>query len=197
MTGQRSAAPHIPDPWLAVTGIDFAHHEKRGDPSAPPTLRVDYQCGFVHHSEWVCFEHDGVARAKAEKWWRDMRGRQPAPKSVDEALSRCLDRETATPSDIVVRRDGKFMRVVSRRFSPEELARAAAYVVKPIVERENAEWWRVLGIDRSASFGEIKGAFRRLAREHHPDAGGSNAAMANINRAYREAMEEAEEGVPF
>ncbi|MCG5247963.1 DEAD/DEAH box helicase family protein [Methylorubrum extorquens] len=197
MTGQRSGAPVMPDPWLAVTGIDFARHVKRHDPDAPPTLRVDYVCGFTGHSEWVCFEHDGVARAKAEKWWRDMRGRRPAPASVEEALSRCLDGETATPSDIAVKRDGKFMRVVSRRFSSAELARVAAFVVTPIVERESAEWWRVLGIDRHASTSEIKAAFRRLAREHHPDAGGSTAAMANINRAYREALAEASEEVPF
>jgi DNA repair protein RadD len=197
MTGQRSGAPVMLDPWLAVTGIEFARHEKRGEPNKPPTLRVDYACGFVHHSEWVCFEHEGVARAKAEKWWRDMRGRRPAPASVDEALSRCQDGETAAPSDIVVKQDGKFTRVVSRRFAPEELARVAAYVVVPIVERESAGWWSVLGVDQSAGTAEIKGAFRRLAREHHPDAGGSTAAMANINRAYREALEEAEEGVPF
>lgn len=197
MTGQRSGAPAIKDPWLKVTGIEFHRHVKRMEPDKPPTLRVDYICGFIHHSEWVCFEHEGVPRAKAEKWWRDMRGRQPTPATVEEAVTRCFDREVATPSDIVARKDGQFTRVASRRFSPEELARVAAFVVVPIVERETAAWWQVLGVDRYAGTREIKAAFRRLAREHHPDAGGSTTAMANINRAYREALEEAETEVPF
>lgn len=190
MTGQRSTAPAFKDPWLKVTDIEFAHHTKRTDPNAPPTLRVDYVCGFTCHSEWVCFEHEGPARAKAEKWWRDMRGRQPTPATVAEALARCEEGETARPSDIVTRRDGQFMRVVSRRFDPDELARVAAYVPVPPVAREGAAWWLVLGTDPGAPVGEIKTAFRRLAREHHPDAGGSDAVMANINRAYREALEE-------
>lgn len=190
MMGQRAAAPPPKDPWLKVTDLNFARHTKRTDPSAPPTLRVDYVCGLICHSEWVCFEHDGVARTKAEKWWRDMRGRQPAPATVDEALARCLDGEVARPSDVVTKQDGKFTRVVGRRFAPEELARVAAYVAKRATARETARWWTVLGLTRDADASEIKAAFRRLAREHHPDMGGNGATMANLNRAYEEAMTE-------
>lgn len=38
--------------------------------SGIPTLRVDYFSGFLRvASEWVCLEHTGYARAKAERWW--------------------------------------------------------------------------------------------------------------------------------
>lgn len=52
----------------------------------------------------------------------------------------------------------------------------------------------VLGVPRGASQATIKAAWRRLAREHHPDTVGADAAaartatrrMAEINRAYQE-----------
>ena len=48
----------------------YAVHEKRdAAPDAPRTLRVEYKIGFNEYvSEWVCFEHDGFARQKAESW---------------------------------------------------------------------------------------------------------------------------------
>jgi len=45
------------------------------------------------------------------------------------------------------------------------------------------EWWLVLGVDRAATVDQIDEAFRALAKQHHPDAGGSNEHMARINRA--------------
>jgi DnaJ domain len=44
-----------------------------------------------------------------------------------------------------------------------------------------------LGVARTASAAEIRDAYRRLARRHHPDQGGGRTAtaMAEINEAYR------------
>lgn len=44
--------------------------------------------------------------------------------------------------------------------------------------------YAVLGLERWASNAEIKRAYRKLAREHHPDAGGDEGRMKDINRAY-------------
>ncbi len=74
-----------------VTGVWYDVHHKRGDPDAPPTMRVYYQCGFATtFSEWICFEHAGFPRRKAEAWWRQ-RSNEPVPDTVDEAvdLARC------------------------------------------------------------------------------------------------------------
>lgn len=43
-----------------------------------------------------------------------------------------------------------------------------------------------LGVSPQASAGEVRDAYRRLARQHHPDRGGLDpAAMAALNEAYR------------
>ena len=47
------------------------------------------------------------------------------------------------------------------------------------------DYYAVLGVDPDASPEDIKAAFRRLAREHHPDAtGGDDAQYKEISEAY-------------
>lgn len=48
-------------------------------------------------------------------------------------------------------------------------------------------WWRVLGVESSASEVEIESAYRRLARTHHPDVGGDGEQFHQIAEAYRQA----------
>ena len=45
-------------------------------------------------------------------------------------------------------------------------------------------YYDILGVKKSASADEIKKAFRRLARKHHPDAGGDEEKFKEINEAY-------------
>lgn len=52
------------------------------------------------------------------------------------------------------------------------------------------EWWDVLQCRRDSSMDVIKAQFRRLAKDHHPDSGGTSAMMAKINHAYDEACKE-------
>lgn len=44
-------------------------------------------------------------------------------------------------------------------------------------------WWDVLGISQWANREQINAAWRDKARQAHPDAGGSDAAMSEINAA--------------
>jgi DNA repair protein RadD len=47
---------------------------------------VDYRLGLDHwQSEWICVEHTGYARHKAEQWWRQ-RSPDPVPDTADRAV---------------------------------------------------------------------------------------------------------------
>jgi hypothetical protein len=56
----------------------------------------------------------------------------------------------------------------------------AGYAALPA---SSEEWWLVLGVGRDASADEVDSAYRRLAREHHPDVGGDTNQMARLNAA--------------
>ena len=70
-----------------VKEVRYSVHQKRGAPAnAPRTMRVEYRLGFNHYqSEWICFEHTGWARKRAESWWRK-RSNALVPESIEEAV---------------------------------------------------------------------------------------------------------------
>lgn len=52
------------------------------------------------------------------------------------------------------------------------------------------DYYKTLGVSRTATQEEIKKAFRKLARTHHPDAGGDEAKFKAINEAYEVLSDE-------
>ncbi|HMG37396.1 MAG TPA: J domain-containing protein [Blastocatellia bacterium] len=48
----------------------------------------------------------------------------------------------------------------------------------------NADYYAALGVSENASPEEIDRAFRKKARSHHPDRGGSEDAMKSLNEAH-------------
>lgn len=50
-------------------------------------------------------------------------------------------------------------------------------------ESELLEALRLLGLDRSADYGQIRRRYRQLASRHHPDHGGSTGRLQAINAA--------------
>jgi DNA repair protein RadD len=71
-----------------VQDVYYSVHTKRDAPEdAPKTMRVEYLIGWQQYqSEWICFEHTGWARQKAESWWRQ-RSNAPMPQSAADAVS--------------------------------------------------------------------------------------------------------------
>ncbi|MBI2933559.1 MAG: DEAD/DEAH box helicase family protein [Planctomycetes bacterium] len=82
LSGQATTAEY------EVQEVYYAVHQKRGAPEdAPKTMRVDYKLGFnQYQSEWICFEHAGWARKKAEAWWR-RRSNALVPETAAEAVT--------------------------------------------------------------------------------------------------------------
>lgn len=71
---------------LTVTGVEYQVWAKRGAPiGAPRTMRVTYLSGYHSVSEWICVEHSGWARAKAEEWWKKF-SKYPMPEDADDAV---------------------------------------------------------------------------------------------------------------
>jgi hypothetical protein len=52
-------------------------------------------------------------------------------------------------------------------------------------------WWEVLGVERNATKADIRGAYRVLSRQHHPDRGGDVETFKLVKDAYETAMQEA------
>ena len=63
----------------------------------------------------------------------------------------------------------------------------AGYAALPPSEEE---WWLTLGIELDATLQQVEEAFRRLAKERHPDTGGSHDSMTRLTAA-REAARRA------
>jgi DNA repair protein RadD len=99
--------------WLPVRDVSFCKHVKFYDPNKLPTLRIEYLCGLSVYSDYVAFEHRGIARSFAERFWFAHGGEQPVPLTVDEALERSCELDRAY--EITVVRNGKFWNVIERR----------------------------------------------------------------------------------
>jgi len=105
-----------------VEGVTYAVHVKRdAPPDHPRTMRVDYQVGLqTWFSEWVCVEHTGWARHKAESWWRE-RSDEPCPDDADEAVEIAQAGALAKTAAIKVRHVSgeKYPRIVGYTLGPK------------------------------------------------------------------------------
>lgn len=54
-------------------------------------------------------------------------------------------------------------------------------------------FYRVLGLGNCAPMAEVKKAYRALALKHHPDRGGDQEVMKEINEAYEVLMRNKEQ----
>lgn len=72
------------------------------------------------------------------------------------------------------------MRAIQRHGGAQILERAfSGFQALPAPKK----WWDILEVRQDASRDVIEANFRRLARDRHPDTGGSNQAMAELNEA--------------
>jgi DNA repair protein RadD len=106
----------VPPKMLPVITWSAARHSK---PDKPPSMRVTIAAGLSQYPEFICFEHEGYPRQKAQRWWVQHGGRTPFPATTDEALERFHAGEVRPPASISVQPNGRFYEIVSRSFRRE------------------------------------------------------------------------------
>jgi DNA repair protein RadD len=118
------------EPWtVEVSSVDVALHEK---PDKPRSLKVTYtSTGAIaqRYNEWICLEHEGFARTKAKRWWKERFG-EPIPATVGEALTSNLflgSSLRALTHSITVRRNGKFTEIIGHTLNKQAAASAMAH----------------------------------------------------------------------
>ena len=111
------------DGWMPVNDTSYYKHYKRGDLSAPPTLRVTYGIGVTAINSWHCFSHPQgtMPQRKAAAWWMEAGGNLPIPASIDDALKR--QSELRAPEAIRFRKsESGFNEVTGCRYAKSEAA---------------------------------------------------------------------------
>lgn len=115
-TGGTAAvlSTQIEPEWIKVNEMCLGVHTKK---DKPPSMRVDYYSFAIgKFSEWVCFEHTGFARRKAEEWHMARRKDIPIPANINEAVNIKYPK----PSMICVKKEGQYSRIVDYEFNGEE-----------------------------------------------------------------------------
>lgn len=126
---QASTAPilstDVEPTWHDVTNVQYLFNPAKA-PKTIPTLRVEYYSGYkIIAREWICLEHDGYARTKAEQWWA-RRSPEKAPRAIDVALMET--EELKKPLKIALSPDPlnpKYERITGYRFGDEPTSTSA------------------------------------------------------------------------
>lgn len=87
--------------WVKVDNVSY---ELNRNPGTPTSLRVIYHCGSRKINEWICVEHKGFAKHKADHWVR-FRGVEPT-NSAEELYS--LSDKLMKPNRILVSKKNKY-----------------------------------------------------------------------------------------
>jgi len=120
ISGEVTEAEH------QVQDVYFSVHLKRGAPQDHPrSMRVDYRVGFNDYcSEWICFEHTGYARTKAEAWWR-AHSNEPVPDTAEHAVELAEGGALAETKAITVRSVAgeKYDRIIRYEFGDKPVYR--------------------------------------------------------------------------
>jgi DNA repair protein RadD len=120
-------------------------HAKLGSPAS---MQVSYFAGNTsvgnltaitthQHREWVCFDHEGFARRKAESWWLKMGGSLPYPVDVKDAITRFS--ELTKPDEIQLKKEGKYYVITNHYFKQQPAISVAPAAIVPEIHHAIAE----------------------------------------------------------
>src|ERR1700750_3463005 len=63
------------------------------------------------------------------------------------------------------------------------------FIVSNFLEMDFVDYYKILGLDKNASADDIKKAYRKLARKHHPDLNPNNEGAKKLFQQINEANE--------
>lgn len=99
-----------------VTRVSYEIHKKAG---RPDSIRVFYYCGLKRFSHFICPEHGGIPRQKAQGWWQ-LHGGGTMPESTEKC--RALIDALAVPAKIKVWENRKYPEIKDWIFNVNEPA---------------------------------------------------------------------------
>jgi DNA repair protein RadD len=112
LTPNSSNAEVIDDGKAHWLNVDHITYELNSNPGTPTSLRVIYHCGNKKINEWICVEHKGFAKHKADHWVK-FRGGQVTNSAVDLLNQRIRLKE---PVKILVTKKNKYYLISDSKF---------------------------------------------------------------------------------
>jgi len=101
------------DHWIEVDRVTYTKHSNYGSPSS---VKVSYHYGNKSISEYVCVEHAGFAKHKADHWIK-YRGGKPCA-SADELIG--IVDSLSIPSEILIQKRGSYFVIKDSAFIIKE-----------------------------------------------------------------------------
>ena len=105
---------------LKVYSTDYSYHRttKEGSRDTMKAIYTTGDGGVVR--EWICIEHEGYARRKAEKWWQERArpGYEECPETIEDAVYAAPD-ALRTVTKIFVKKENGFDRILSYHYVSE------------------------------------------------------------------------------
>lgn len=95
--------------WLPVHRVEYSKNVK---PGSPTSVKVTYHCGTRKISDFICIEHRGFAKHKADHWVK-FRGGIPCV-NADELMRQV--EQLKKPTEISVQKKGKYYMVKDVKF---------------------------------------------------------------------------------
>jgi DNA repair protein RadD len=133
--------------WQKVVRRKFLSHPPKT--GKPPTVRAEFEtAGWVIHKSWLCPQHQGFAKSKADRFWREHGGLHPPPKTVAEWLSRQVElRPTAEISVRASPANPKWMEVVGTKAGHHAATTEVAEPTETFVPSLRALRWKHASAD--------------------------------------------------
>ena len=94
-----------------VSHVTYAVHTK---PFSESTVRVEYWQGAeILAKEWLCFDHTGYPRLKAEKWWRQRALYDGIPRTTADAVTAAQQGAARAPTGLRLETSGKHTTILN------------------------------------------------------------------------------------